>query len=179
MEHGHSFVEFRAGRFSLDGAPGSGGPGEVGGGQMETLTRTIHVLPHGREPTCCKHPNNKVTRETKKRVCCFMEEPSGLWGQPSAFSAGRRERGSHRPEGHGAVGTPPASGASRCTPAGWRACVMRYVSCSEIAWEGPPQLGDHLQTPSAVGPPVPSLTSPAQHRASEPGVWLCRRVTDT
>ena len=47
--------KFHAGDFSLDDAPGSGGPGEVGSGQAETL-RTMHVLPRGGQTTYSKYP---------------------------------------------------------------------------------------------------------------------------
>lgn len=53
------FVQFRAGDFSLEDAPGSGRPGEVDSDPTETL-RTTSVLPHRTEPTHSKHPN--ITR---------------------------------------------------------------------------------------------------------------------
>ena len=50
------FVKFHAGNFSLKDAPWSSRPVKGDSDQIKTL-RTINVIPHGRELTYSKYPN--------------------------------------------------------------------------------------------------------------------------
>ena len=50
------FMKFCAGDFLLDNAPEQGRPVEVDSDQIKIL-RTINVMPHGRELTYSKYPN--------------------------------------------------------------------------------------------------------------------------
>ena len=66
------FVKFRAGDFSLDDAPQSGGPGEVDSDQTETLIVTYSMLYHEGDIQHAQNIQiNKVIAENEKCVFYF------------------------------------------------------------------------------------------------------------
>ena len=68
------FAKFCAGDFLLDDAPQSGRPVEVDSNQIETLTKTISIIPRRRQRHTQNIQINKVTGENETFVFCVTEK---------------------------------------------------------------------------------------------------------